>query len=125
MLPLLEDLPLWQRIAIAIAVVLIGLLLAAALHMTAEAEQQSRFSPTDIPISKYEERLLALDREAIEQAYKDHIKNVFAVWMRDDRGQPGRALTGAQQGHKAFVGSMEGIERREQQVKQFRDEQGK
>jgi hypothetical protein len=67
------------------------------------------------PISKYEKHLLALDREALDTAYKEHIKLVFSVWMKDpsDPSAPIRAGTGARNARAGFEKSMEAIEKRE------------
>jgi hypothetical protein len=72
--------------------------------------------PIDLP---HEAHLLELDRRAIEDAYMDQIKHLFQVWMKDDKGQPQRALVGARQARKAYIGSMEGIEKRERELKEM------
>lgn len=75
------------------------------------------------PVSKFEERLLELDKEAIEEAYKTQIQHLFEIWMRDDRGQPDRAVVGARQARKAYIGAMEGIEKRALETKLLRERQ--
>jgi hypothetical protein len=69
-------------------------------------------------VTKYEPRLLELEREAIEEAFKQKITSLWIVWMSDERGQPTRAITGATQARKAFIASMQQIERREEEYKQ-------
>jgi hypothetical protein len=54
-----------------------------------------------------------LDREAIETAYKTQIEHLFAVWMKDETGQPARAVSGARSARRAFIGAMTEIEKRE------------
>jgi hypothetical protein len=46
--------------------------------------------------------------EALDDALKDHIKHVFEIWLKDERGQPGRARTGVRQGIKAYLGARKG-----------------
>lgn len=75
------------------------------------------------PLSKYERKFLDLDRGAIEQAYLDQIKHLFEIWMRDDTGQPARAVTGAKQARKAFEQTMDAIDQREQNWKQQQEQQ--
>jgi hypothetical protein len=72
------------------------------------------------PISKYEEHLLALDREALDKAYKDHIGLVFGVWMKDpsDPSAPSRAGNGARNARGGYEKSMQAIERREKKFKE-------
>jgi len=104
---LLDQMPLWQRLVLVLLVVLAGLLLAYAV------EGQTVY---DVPISKYEEQFLAMDREAVQTAYRNQIVHLFEVWMKDDSGQPARAVKGATQARRAFERSMGGIERRQQQL---------
>jgi hypothetical protein len=72
----------------------------------------------DPPISKYEERLLSLDRAAVEDAFHEQIKRLFEVWMKDDTGQPARAAVGAKQARKAYEQAMDAIEKREKLFKE-------
>jgi hypothetical protein len=73
----------------------------------------------DPPISKYEERFIELDREAIEGAYREHIQKLYSVWMQNyTPDQPSRAVTGAQNAREAFINSMDAIERRKQVLDQ-------
>lgn len=62
--------------------------------------------------SKYDQRLDALDKDAIEDAYRDVITRLFSTWMKDSTGQPQRALNGARQARKAYIDSMNEIENR-------------
>src|SRR5262245_20573648 len=66
-----------------------------------------------LPPSKYDKRVSELDREAIEEAYKNQIIHLFEIWMKDERGQPQRAVTGARQARRAYVGAMTEIDKRE------------
>jgi len=49
------------------------------------------------------EQIRAVMLEALDNSLKSHIEHVFEVWLRDDRGQPGRARTGVQQGIAAYL----------------------
>lgn len=93
------------------------LLLVISGAMLLLAETVPRAAPVVPPITQYEGRLLELERHAIEMAFENRITRLFDVWMQDDRGQPDRALTGAAQARKAFVGSMDALERRERAYK--------
>jgi hypothetical protein len=68
-------------------------------------------------VSKYEGRLLELERAAIDDAFRAKISQLWQVWMSDDRGQPARAVAGAAQARKAYIASMTEIERREEENK--------
>jgi hypothetical protein len=68
-------------------------------------------------VSKFEPRLLELEREATDDAFKQKITSLFIVWMSDERGQPARAITGATQARKAYIAVMQQIDRREEEYK--------
>jgi hypothetical protein len=68
--------------------------------------------------SQYDERLLVLDREAIEAAYREQVQHLFAIWMKDDTGQPVRVITGVRKAAKAYIESMDGAARREQEIRE-------
>src|SRR5262245_45411885 len=51
------------------------------------------------------ERIRAIMIDALDEALKDQIKHLFETWMKDERGQPGRAATGARQAIKAHQGA--------------------
>ena len=51
------------------------------------------------------ERMRAVMLEALDDALKDHVKHVFEVWLKDDRGQPERARTGVRNGVRAWLGA--------------------
>ncbi|HEY7415727.1 MAG TPA: hypothetical protein VH593_11085 [Ktedonobacteraceae bacterium] len=63
--------------------------------------------------SKWDARMLFLDREALDEAYKDRLVHVFAVWMKDDTDQPRRAINGARQARHAYIEVITEIEKRE------------
>src|SRR5262245_50965411 len=70
----------------------------------------------DVPFDmEHEERILALDKQAIETAYVQQIEVLFASWMKDETGQPHRAVRGAKQARQAFIRSMTTLELRERQ----------
>jgi hypothetical protein len=125
MIPSLEDLSLGHRIMVTLAIVLVilfGLALFGFLTGGWEVQGAPKDAsrPEDIPISKYEERLVVLDRNAIEAAYHDQIKLLFQNWMKDvnDKSQPGRALTGTNHARDAFTRSIAAIEKRERWLKE-------
>jgi hypothetical protein len=54
------------------------------------------------------ERMRAVMLEALDEALKEHVKHVFEIWLKDERGQPDRARTGVRQGIKAWLGAHRG-----------------
>ena len=96
------------------------LFVAGYSHLTRDDAPIQLASEESYQPSKWEERILELDRQAIEEAYKDYVGKLYTVWLADSRGQPERAKAGAQNARKAFIAIMEAIERREQELKAFR-----
>jgi hypothetical protein len=109
----LEDLPISYRILIAIAAVLLTLLLILLLPDAAAAPRD------DVPLpakSKYEVRLIELETQAIEEAFKQHMIQLFKIWVTDNYQpiQPPRFVQGARNARDAFDRSMQQLEQREQ-----------
>lgn len=100
-----------------LAIVLTVLLVAFACGYLGSAGGEPKRTVTTVPPSKYDDRLTALDREAVENAYRTKIEQLIAVWLRDESDQPRRAINGATQARKAFIGAMTEIERREKELK--------
>jgi hypothetical protein len=101
---------LWAIAALAVAVVLAYVLVLLTPH---EAQSETRvFQP-----SIYEDRFVELDTAAIEDAYKKHVMLLFENWVKDVKGQPGRALAGIDSARKAYVDSMTAIDARRAKAK--------
>jgi hypothetical protein len=118
----LEDYSLGERIVATFIIVVVVLLLLALIGWISGGWEDVGAAPIDEPPidPKYEEALLKLDRTAIEEAYRDQIQHLFQIWMKDDKGQPARALVGAKQARRAFIATIEGLERREQKLREMK-----
>src|SRR4030095_2325726 len=106
-----------QRFLLTLIIIIIILFALAAFgYFTGrwgdDAEAQSAYV-----VTKYELRLLELEREAVDDAFKQKITSLWTVWMSDERGQPGRAVTGATQARKAYIASMQELDKREEEYK--------
>src|SRR5262252_262761 len=67
--------------------------------------------PVELPMCMDEqtrERVRGVILDALDHALQSHIENVFLVWLRDDRGQPGRARNGVEQGLRAYLSARKG-----------------
>jgi hypothetical protein len=109
----LEDLSIGHRIAISVIIVL-AILFALALfgYLTGGWEAEAQV----VPPSKFDKRIAELDREAIDEAYKEKIIALFNTWLSDPSEQPSRAVKGAQNARRAYIGAMQAIERREAEL---------
>jgi|SRR5215467_11537143 len=102
----------WQWL-IAAALLLALLLIALAFHVQAQPQITviSKASPWD-------QRMIDLDLEALDEAYKDTITHLFGVFVRGDADQPGRTIIGAAKARRSYVLVREAIEKREQRLKE-------
>jgi hypothetical protein len=71
--------------------------------------------------SKYDEKLIELDRQAVEDEYNAAVRGLFRVWLHNTiSGQPVKAGKGAEIARKAYIEAMDAIDRREQELKRRR-----
>jgi hypothetical protein len=106
----LRDLHIGQRVMLTVALIVIIIILLACVGYLSgrwEAEAQA------VPPSKFDKRIAELDREAIDEAYKEKIQALFTTWLSDPSEQPSRAVKGAQNARRAYIGAMIEIEKRE------------
>jgi hypothetical protein len=88
---------------------LLAAIIAWALWMSARGEPR----PEPPAPSPYDRRLIALDREALDAAYRNQLAKLFGVWMGDERNQPQRAMAGAARARRAYIAVKREIEERE------------
>jgi len=113
-------------------VAVITLLLAVALagyltggwYVTSEDFVLASAEEPFIP-SKYDERLIELDKEAIDNAYREQVEHLIAVWFRDATGQPARAVNGVKQARKAYIDMQKALEKREEDIDKLKSLQGR
>jgi hypothetical protein len=110
---LLNEFTIGQRIILTMVIVLVILFALAAFGYFIGGWDEAQGEPL-LP-SKFDKELIALDKEAIKQAYHDQVVRLFAVWMKDEHDQPRRALVGINQARRAYIESMTALEKREQQ----------
>jgi hypothetical protein len=100
----------WVLLIVCIAAAVIAFLIG---YLTSSPAQER---PPYI-VSKFEPRLLELERKAIDEAFEKKITSLWTVWMSDDNGQPARAIRGAAQARKAYIASMQELDRRLENLK--------
>jgi broad specificity phosphatase PhoE len=115
---------LGHRVMMTVAIV-IAILIALALYgyltgsWEVEAQtQRERVPLPPLPLSKYEKRLLEIDRAAVDQAYHDQILHLFQTWMKDESEQPLRAAKGARQARSAYERAVGAIEERDRLLRE-------
>jgi hypothetical protein len=112
----LEDLSLTYRILLAAAVVIVTLLILFILNALFGEDAQAQL--LDQHPSPYDARMLELDRDALDDAYHDTMMHLFAVWTRDESGQPGRAIKGANQARRAYLEVKQALDMRSKAIQE-------
>ena len=75
--------------------------------MSAES-QPAPMTPLCVLDDETKERLRGIMIEAIDEGLKEHIVDLYKVWMRDERGQPGRARVGIEAAVRAHQAARKG-----------------
>ena len=104
--------PLIIRLAIAAATILVWAVLVWLLAAPAPPP------PPDVYAGiAPDPHLLALDKQALEQAYKERIVKLFGVWLTDTRAtEAARFQNGLQIVRRGYTTAMRQIEHREQEL---------
>jgi hypothetical protein len=109
----LEDLSMRARVGLVFAIVIIVLLMLYLAGSFAEAEPEEKLYQ-GIPL---DEHFLPLDKEALDLAYKDHLRVLFKVWLTDDIKVVHRINNGLRIARRAYAHAAEQIEIRERALR--------
>jgi hypothetical protein len=116
----LEDISIGNRIMLTVAIIVIVLLLLACVgylsgRWEVEAAQTQQTDPTWVP-SKWDDQIDELERQALGEAFKKHIMQLYSIWVTDSYQprMPPKAIVGARNARDAYIRSMEKIEKRQE-----------
>ena len=110
----LEDMSLGHRVMLTVAIVVIILILLAAFgYLTGRWDEAG--AEVVVPSSKYDDHIDDLERQALDEAFKKYIGNLYNIWVTDAYQPriPPKALTGARNARDAYIRAMDAIEKRE------------
>ena len=112
---------------------LISMSLAACVFVTAIAasmivtdwitgEPEYKIAAADEPLStsKWDDDLLKLEKEAVNNGYRQKAEDLIRVWFLDETGQPARFLTGVRNARKKYIEMMNAIDKREKDLETLR-----
>jgi hypothetical protein len=112
---LLERMTLGQRIMLSAAIAIAVILALALFGYLTGAWEEDGYLPFSLASaeSKSElcmdgetrERVRRLMYEALDEALKKKVEDLFAVWLRDSTGQPQRAQKGMDGALRAYYGA--------------------
>jgi hypothetical protein len=124
----LEEYSLGERVVGTFIIVVVVILLLAFIGWLSGgwdvgSDEYFRLASAEesLTTSKYDDRLIALEKEAADNAYRSQVEHLFAVWLRDSTGQPARATTGARHARKAYIDVMRAVEKREEDLRKLRE----
>jgi hypothetical protein len=105
----------WHWVRSALVIILAVSLAIALLLFLPDASSEQKIVEVWIP-SKWDDHIDALEKQAIDDAFKKHISQLYSVWVTDNYQPriPPKALIGARNARDAYIRSMEAIEKREQ-----------
>jgi Na+-transporting methylmalonyl-CoA/oxaloacetate decarboxylase gamma subunit len=112
----LEDMRIGQRIMLTVAIIVIVLILLACVgYLSGRWEAESAPVEQRPMASKWDDEIDALEKQAIGEAFRKHIGQLYSVWVTDNYQPriPPKALTGARNARDAYIRSMEAIEKRD------------
>lgn len=109
----MEDKAPNRAIGTFISVVVIMIIMAIYGCATDDEQAQSATAETLYQGVPLDTHLLALDKEALEEAYKQHVMLLFSVWLKDDVNVVHRINKGLENGRRAYRAAAQKIEERE------------
>jgi hypothetical protein len=115
----LEDMHIGQRVMLTVAILVIILILLACVgYLSGRWEVEAAQVPGEPPWvpSKYDDQIDELERQALGEAFKKHIGQLYSIWVTDNYQPriPPKALVGARNARDAYIRSMEKIEKRQE-----------
>jgi|SRR5262245_26321572 len=99
-----------------IIVIAVLILLAVIGWCTGRWEQNAQAQPMvlTLPPTKWDQKMLELDKQALDEAYVAKIKQLFDVWVREGLSSPEGPVKGHAQAQRAYVYGQQALEIREQ-----------
>ena len=107
MIPPLQDLTFKQRFLLTCIIVLAILLGMALLGWSTGRWDEAPAAPQQSDIvclpPELVDRLKTLGLQALDEAFVEQLKHLYAVWMKDDHDQPRRARVGSKNAIIAYT----------------------
>lgn len=108
----LHEMTFGQRFILTIVICLV-ILFALALAGYLTGAWNTDASAQTLPISKWDAQMIALDKQALDQAYATQMAHVFGIWIKDGVADPSRARIGFGNARRGYDAAMTEIEKRE------------
>jgi len=110
----LEDFPLGHRIAITFVIVLVILFALALVGYLTGGWEGAEAQGAPVVPSKYDDQIDELERQALGEAFKKHVGQLYSVWVTDNYQPrfPPKAIVGMRNARDAYIRGMEAIDKR-------------
>jgi hypothetical protein len=108
-----EDRSIGYRIVVTVVIVLVILFVLALIgYLSGRWEAEAQGAPV-VP-SKYDDQIDELERQALGEAFKKHIGQLYSVWVTDNYQPrfPPKAVVGMRNNRDAYIRAMEAIDKR-------------
>jgi hypothetical protein len=108
-----EDRPIGYRIAVTVIIVLVILFMLALIgYLSGRWEAEAQGAP--VAPSKYDDQIDELERQALGDAFKKHVGQLYSVWVTDNYQPrfPPKAIVGMRNARDAYIRGMEAIDKR-------------
>jgi len=109
----LQDMHIGQRVMLTVAIVVIIIILLACVgYLSGRWEVEAQGAP--VAPSKYDDQIDELERQALGEAFKKHIGQLYSVWVTDNYQPkfPPKAIVGMRNARDAYIRGMEAIDKR-------------
>jgi hypothetical protein len=107
----LHEMNIGQRAIVTVVIVVVILLVLALIGYLSGRWEEAQ-AQTIAP-SKWDSRMIELDKQALDRAYVAQVGHVFDIWIKDGVADPSRATRGFANARKGYNAAMIEIERRE------------
>jgi hypothetical protein len=113
----LHELSLWQRIVLAIAIVLAAVLLLIVISWLAGGQADAQAPRDDLYADvPADPALLAIDKQSLTEAYHDQLVHLFGIWIKGRASSTKEITEGLKIARRAYGIAAAQIARREQQI---------
>jgi hypothetical protein len=110
----LEDMHIGQRVMLTVAILVIILILLACVGYLSGRWEEAAAQGAPVVPSKYDDMIDELEREALGEAFKQHVVRLYTVWVTDNYQPrfPPKAIVGMRNARDAYIRGMEAIDKR-------------
>lgn len=102
----------WIALAVGLITIVVTLILLALLE---QREAASKAEEVVVAPSKWDDQIDELERQALGDAFKKHIGQLYTIWVTDNYQPrfPPKAIVGMRNARDAYIRGMDAIEKRE------------